>query len=225
MKRLPLLILTMAFIVSCNSKQNSQELEKLNQELNKKENQITELQKRVYQLEYAIKSANNGDDYYRFVPINDAEINVAERLEKGTQRIIDQKKLKDTLDKTINYIYEHTSKIIQINDPYIESILRDMDEDKSAWGNDYFVRVMTFYNGRSLPLETENENTDIYIIIRPTELGFENRTFVISDFHEVKLDSLKWKENSVELEFTHGANPRKKERILIRPELVKFKNK
>jgi hypothetical protein len=82
---------------------------------------------------------------------------------------------------------------------------------------------MTFYNGQSLPLETENSKTDIHILIQPTELGYENKTFVISDFYDIDLKSLKKKENSVELTFEHGKFPRKKETVIIKPELVKFK--
>ena len=84
---------------------------------------------------------------------------------------------------------------------------------------------MTFYNGQSLPLETENSKTDIHILIQPTELGYENKTFVISDFYEVEIKTLEKKENSIELTFEHGKFPRKKELIIIKPELVKFGNK
>ena len=95
---------------------------------------------------------------------------------------------------------------------------------KSARGNDFFVRVMTFYNGESLPLETENSKTDIHILLQATELGYENNTFVISDFYDVDIKSLVKEDNSVLLIFEHGLFPRKRESVTIRPELVKFEN-
>lgn len=136
--------------------------------------------------------------------------------------IIDSKKLSDTLDISDNFfIYKHTSEIFQ-NSEY-EKVLSNFDQVKSEYGTDFFVRVMTFYNGESLPLETENSKTDIHILIQQTELGFENKTFVISDFYNVDLKSLKKRVNSVELTFEHGKFPRKEELIIIKPESVKFK--
>ena len=225
MKKILFPIIIMFLFASCDTKQNSSDLDELNKKLSEKENQVSELQNRIKLLENEIKSSGNWEDYYRFILSDDADINVAQRLAKGTQKQIDQKSFKDTLDKSINYVYEHTSKIIQTTDPFIESVLRDLDEDKSAWGSDFFVRVISFYNGQSLPLENENEKTDIHIIIRPTELGYENKTFVISDFYNVKLDTLISRENDVRLEFTHGVHPRKKEWIIIKPELVRFEKK
>jgi hypothetical protein len=139
--------------------------------------------------------------------------------------VIDNKFFTDTLDISDNFfVFEHTSEIIQLRDSEFESFLRDFDQVKSEYGNDFFVRTITFYNGKSLPLETENSNTDIYILIQPTELGYQNKMFVISDFHDVDLISLVGKGNTVELKFVHGKYPRKMETIIIKPESVKFKN-
>ena len=228
MKKIPLLILTLILIASCDSKQTSSELKKLTEKLTEKENRISELQKQIEILEKDNKSTENNQtsDYYRFVETSESEINVAEKLKSGERKIIDKKDFKDTLDISDNFfVYKHTSEITQTSKSEFESILRDFDQVKSEYGNDFFVRVMTFYNGQSLPLETENSNTDIHILIQPTELGYENKTFVISDFHDVDLKSLEKKENSVELIFEHGTYPRKKELIIIKPELVKFGNK
>ena len=228
MKNIPLLILTLILIASCDSKQTSSELKKLTEKLTEKENRISELQKQIEILEKDNKSTENNQtsDYYRFVETSESEINVAEKLKSGERKIIDKKDFKDTLDISDNFfVYKHTSEITQTSKSEFESILRDFDQVKSEYGNDFFVRVMTFYNGQSLPLETENSNTDIHILIQPTELGYENKTFVISDFHDVDLKSLEKKENSVELIFEHGTYPRKKELIIIKPELVKFGNK
>jgi hypothetical protein len=228
MKKIPLLILTLILIASCDSKQTSSELKKLTEKLTEKENRISELQKQIEILEKDNKSTENNQtsDYYRFVETSESEINVAEKLKSGERKIIDKKDFKDTLDISDNFfVYKHTSGITQTSKSEFESILRDFDQVKSEYGNDFFVRVMTFYNGQSLPLETENSNTDIHILIQPTELGYENKTFVISDFHDVDLKSLEKKENSVELIFEHGTYPRKKELIIIKPELVKFGNK
>jgi hypothetical protein len=228
-----LLILTLAFLTSCDSKKTSSELEVLTDKLNKKEERILELQEqidglenKIGKLENNIKYENNQDsDYYRFVKNSESEINVSEKLKTGEQEIIDKKHFQDTLDISDNfYVYKHTSVITQTSNSEFESVLRDFDQVKSKYGDDFFVRVMTFFNGQSLPLENENSKTDIHIIIQPTELDYENKTFVISDFYNVELISLEKIGNSVELTFEHGKFPRKKEQIIIKPELVKFEN-
>ena len=226
MKNIPILILTLILIASCNSKQPSSELEKSTKKLTEKEKQISDLQTQIEDLKKDKSSSENSQtsDYYRFVETSDSEINVVEKLKSGERKLIDKKDFRDTLDISDNFfVYEHTSEITQTSESEFESVLRDFDQVKSDYGNDFFVRVMTFYNGQSLPLETENSKTDIHILIQPTELGYENKTFVISDFYDVDLKTLENQENSVELTFEHGKFPRKKELIIIKPELVKFK--
>lgn len=226
MRKISSLILTLILIASCNSKQTSTELKQLTEKLKGKEKQVSELQKQIENLENDKKSSRTtqSSDYYRFVETSDSEINVAEKLKNGERKLIDKKSFKDTLDISDNFfVYKHTSEITQTSKSDFELILRDFDQVKSEYGNDFFVRVMTFYNGQSLPLETENSKTDIHILIQSTELGYENKTFVISDFYNVVLKSLEKKENSVILTLEHGAFPRKKELIIIKPELVKFK--
>jgi hypothetical protein len=227
MKNILLLILTLILIASCNSKQTSSELERLTEKLTEKEKQISDLQTQIESLEKDKKSSisNQTSDYYRFVQTSESEINVAEKLKSGERKLIDKKELKDTLDISDNFfIYKHTSEITQTSESEFESVLRDFDQVKSEYGNDFFVRVMTFYNGQSLPLETENSKTDIHILIQPTELGYENKTFVISDFYDVDIKTLEKINNGVELTFEHGKFPRKKEFIIIKPELVRFKD-
>ncbi|TXD80590.1 hypothetical protein ESY86_20655 [Subsaximicrobium wynnwilliamsii] len=225
MKKIPFLILTLIFISSCEFNSNKLEWNKLNDEIVQKDKQISELQKKIKDLEKDTKNTQSSD-YYRFVESSDSEINVAEKLKTGERKLIDKKDFKDTLDISDNFfVYKHTSEITQTSKSEFESILRDFDQFKSEYGNDFFVRVMTFYNGQSLPLETENSKTDIHILIQPTELGYENKTFVISDFYDVNIKTLEKKNNSVELTFEHGKFPRKKELIIIKPELVKFGNK
>jgi hypothetical protein len=221
MKNIPLLILTLILIASCDSKQTSSELQKLTEKITEKEKQISELQKQIETLENTQTS-----DYYRFVETTESEINVAQKLKSGEQKLIDKKDFKDTLDISDNFfVYKHTSEITQTSESEFESVLRDFDQVKSEYGNDFFVRVMTFYNGQSLPLETENSKTDIHILIQPTELGYENKTFVISDFYDVDLKTLEKNDNTVVLTFEHGKFPRKRESIIIKSELVKFGNK
>ena len=62
MKNIPLLILTLILIASCDSKQTSSELEKLTEKLTEKEKQISDLQTQIENLENKQTS-----DYYRFV--------------------------------------------------------------------------------------------------------------------------------------------------------------
>ena len=193
-----------------------------NFELTEKETQLKELQKKFNYLEENPQYY----DYYRFVKSTGAEINVAEYLKEGEKKSIDSKVFKDTLDKSKNFfVYEHISEIFQTYDSEFESVLKDFDEVKSEYGDGFFVKVMTFYNGQSLPLKIENSKTDIHILIQPTELGYKNRTFVISDFYNVNLNTLERKDDSVILIFEHGKYPRKRELITIKPELVKFGDK
>jgi len=140
------------------------------------------------------------------------------------KNVVDNKYFTDTLDISDNFfVYKHTSEIIEEIDSEFELFLKNFDQVKSENGNDFFVRVITIYNGKSLPLETENSNSDIHILIQPTELGFEDKTFVVSDFFDVDLKSLLKKGNNVELVFEHGRFPRKTEIIIIKSESVEFK--
>jgi hypothetical protein len=204
MKKIPLLILTLIFISSCEFNSNKLEWNKLNDEIVEKDKQILDLQTKI----------------------ENFKKNEEENAKSGEKKLIDKKDFKDTLDISGNFfVYKHTSEITQTTESEFESILRDFDQVKSEYGNVFFVKVMTFYNGQSLPLETENSKTDIHILIQPTELGYKNKTFVISDFYDVELKSLEKKENSIELTFEHGKFPRKKEMIIIKPESVKFGKK
>ena len=216
-----ILFLIIILLSSC-SNSNKLEWNHLNDEIVKKDKKIEELEKEIKNL----KENKNSSEYYRFIKTSEPEINVAESLKKGEKKLIGKKDFKDTLDISDNFfVYKHTSEITQTSESEFESILRDFDQVKSEYGNDFFVRVMTFYNGQSLPLETKNSKTDIHILIQPTELGYENKTFLISDFYDVDLKSLEKKGNNIELIFEHGKFPRKKELIIIKPELVKFGNK
>ncbi len=235
MKKIPFLSIMLILFASCNSKGTITESKILTEKLREEETQNVDLQKQIIELQKQINNLNKdklssgisqSSDYYRFIETSDDEINVAEKLNGGEKMVIDRKAFNDTLDISDNFfIYSHTSEITQTSGSEFEPILRDFDQVKSEYGNDFFVRVMTFYNGQSLPLETENAKTDIHILIQPTELGYENKTFVVSDFYEVELKSLEKKGNRVELIFEHGKFPRKKELIIIKPESVKFGNK
>ena len=232
MKKTSLIFLTLIIFVSCDSKQTSPDLDVLRTELAEKENEISGLKIQVSDLQLKINNLEKekvielqASDYYRFIQTSDSEINVAQILKTGEKKLLDKKELNDTLDISDNFfVYKHTSEINQTTDSQFESFIRDFDQVKSARGNDFFVRVMTFYNGESLPLETENSKTDIHILLQATELGYENKTFVISDFYDVDIKSLVKEDNSVLLIFEHGLFPRKRESVTIRPELVKFEN-
>ncbi len=223
LKRLVFLIILQA-LLSCNNTESSLEINKLNKQLLEKEEVISDLAKEIEKLRIPRDSVV--DDYYRFVKTTDDEINVEEQLFGGRRKVIDEKFFADTLDISDNFlIYEHTSTISQISNSDFEAILRDFDQEKSIYGDDFFVRIITFYNGENLSLETKSSKTNIHILIQPTEIGFENKSFVISDFFDVKIISLDKKENNkIEFIFEHGAFPRKKETIVISPELVKFKD-
>jgi hypothetical protein len=225
MIRFPILLLILIFVTECNTPQTTTEIVVLTEKLGESEKKILDLKRQLADLERLKISSPSGQssEYYRFVETPNAEINVAQKLKGGELKIIDKRVFKDTLDISDNFfVYEHTSEIMQTSDSDFESILRDFSQVKSEYADDFFVRVMTFYNGESLPLETENSKTDIHILIQPTELGYENKTFVISDFYDVDIKSLKKNGNRIELIFQHGKYPRKNERVIISPELVKF---
>jgi hypothetical protein len=220
MKRILFLILLVA---SCTSEQTAskEELNLLKEKLLEKDNQVVKLQRQIDSLQKFEHESRS--DYYQFVASSSAEINVTESLKKDSVKILDKKSFIDTLDISDNfYVYRHTAVITQTNDADFKWFMRNFIEMKSIYAEDFFVKVLTFYNAESLPLETENSKTNIHILIQPTELGYENKTLVISDFYDVKLIGLKKKNNSIELTFNHGKFPRKTERILIKPELVKF---
>lgn len=225
MKNISFLILIFIGIIGCESKHPTLELDKLTKQLTEKEKIISELFEQIQNLKEKNISLENtqSSEYYRFIETSKTEINVAEKLKSGKRKLIDKKDFNDTLDISDNFfVYKHTSEIIQTSESEFESVLRDFDQVKSEYGKDFFVRVMTFYNGQSLPLENENSKTDIHILIQPTELGYENKSFVISDFYDVEIKSLEKNKNYVELIFEHSIHPRKKEVIIIKPELVKF---
>ena len=233
MKKLQFLISILILIISCNSKQQSEELDRLKKELDENEETFSKLKKEGDKLKSQydslleeISDESQSSENSDFNENYQSKVKIGERLIRGEQKLIDKKKFKDTLDISDNFfVYEHTSKIIQTSDSELEAVLRDFDQVKSVYGSDFFVRVITFYNGQSLPLETENSKTDIHILIQPTELSYENKTFVISDFYKVDLKTLEKKENNIELTFEHGKFPRKRELIVINPELAKFGSK
>jgi hypothetical protein len=205
MKKILITILNLVLITSCDTKPS-------NSKSNYSESELNTLKEKLDEKDTEIFGLKNKIDF------------LERKVEKG--KLIDKKDFKDTLDISDNFfVYEHTSEITQTSDPKIESVLRDFDQVKSEYGNGFFVGVMTFYNGHSLPLETENSKTDIHILIQSTELGDENKTFVISDFYNVDLKTLEKKNNSLILTFEHGKFPRKTEQIIIESESVKFAKK
>ena len=190
-------------MMSCNTKQNSIELElsTLKTELNRKNEEISALK-------------------------NSVEILTIMQTHNYKKEIIDQKEFNDTLDISDNFfVYNHIAKISQTSDPEFESTLVNFDQIISEYGNGFFAKVMTFYNGQILPLENGDSKTDLHVLIQSTELGEENKTFVISDFYHVNLKTLDKKNNSLILTFEHGKFPRKTERLIIESESVKFVNK
>jgi hypothetical protein len=197
--------------LSCNSNPTTKEIDELKGELDDKEMMIKDLQNKIDELEKE-----------KFI-VSDTQTAKPKDLDSGGMKLIDMKDFNDTLDISDNFfIYKHTSKINEVKDSNFESVLRDFDQVETEYGNDFFVRVMTFFNGQSLPLETENSRTNIHVLVQPTELGNENESFLISDFYDVDLIALNDKGDIVELIFEHGKFPRKRESIIIRPGEVKF---
>jgi hypothetical protein len=217
------ILLLQLVVISCNNSEGSAEIDKLTKQLLEKEEVISELNQEIERLRIPRDSISH--DYYRFIKSTEQEINVEEQLFGGKEKVIEEKFFADTLDIGENlFVYEHVSKITQTSKSDFAAVLRDFKEEKSIYGDDYFVRVMTFHSSENLSLETENSKTNIHILVQPTELGYESKSFVVTDFFDAKIVSLNKKEtNKITLVFEHGAFPRKKETIIISPELVKFK--
>jgi hypothetical protein len=223
---IPIMLLT---FISCdnqksdNSNINLDNTDINNLELKELKKSIDKKDKTIDSLKNIINDRNGFNDYYRFIPSSDDLLNVYEKLNSGDKIVIDKKGLLDTLDISDNFfVYKHDAKIFQTKNQLLEGYLFSFGEVLTGLGDDYFVKVITMFNGESLPLETENSKTDIHILIQPTELGYENRTFVISDFYDVKLNKLYKQKDDLILSFDHGKFPRKNEKIIIKPELVKF---
>jgi len=235
-KKLLFILLLFSFGCSNNNDKNfetkikdlEEQLSQIQKEKSSIENDIERLKSDLVQKQNEIDKIimNRGEmgDYYLFVPTKNGEINVYEQLPKGTKKAIDRKHLTDTLDNTDDpgFVYEHDAIVFQTENKAIEAFLSAFDQQKSTYTNGFFVRVITLYSGNSLSLEVENSTTDVHIIIKPTELGEQNKTFIISDFYNLQLIDLKPKDDYIELSFQHGEYPVKTEKIMIKPQLVKF---
>lgn len=203
--------------VACNQKEKDalSELELTKSDLLKKENQIDSLKielnnckSELQKLGFTVEMKNSSD------------------LALGNQEIVERTRFIDTLDISDNFfVYDRDVEIIKTTGSDYENFMEHFKEMKSIelFGSE--VLVMTLLNEVSLPLETENWNSQIHILVRPFELGGENSFFIISDFHYVKLLELEEIEDEAILTFEHGKFPRKKEKLKISFDKVYFENK
>ena len=89
-------------------------------------------------------------------------------------------------------------------------------------GFPYVVRIFILCEEDGLPIETENCTDNIYVLVQPTELGYESNLFKISRLFNSEISELKNTNDGVVLTLEHSRFPRTQLNVLIKPELVKF---
>lgn len=160
---------------------------------------------------------------YAFEPTS--ESNIVKQTNKASQTI-DQVSLSDSVDA--EYVFDHTTTIYQLKEPRLKSLFTTFKETKqtihSGDGNvfPYIVRTFILCEEDGLPIETENCTDNIYILVQPTELGYESNLFKISRLFDTRISKLRNTNEGVVLTLEHSRFPRTQLNVLVKPELVKF---
>ncbi|MGB0836607.1 MAG: hypothetical protein ACPGRE_00795 [Flavobacteriaceae bacterium] len=90
-------------------------------------------------------------------------------------------------DKDPNYRYDRINSISYSRTPPNDiNFMKNLNLRQSFGNSHFYLNIYTVYNEKSLPLETENSNEDIYIFMSPHELGYEPKYFKISDYTDIK---------------------------------------
>lgn len=226
-----LAILLLIVISGCSNQDDQDGLNdkvaQLSKQLNEKNQLIDDLQRQVDSL--ANERSGAPEYWYAFKP-SSTESNIV-KLNNSTEEVIDRVDLIDSVD--IVYTFRHTASISQIDDGRINSLLTNLRSFKEASHSStgygpmssslsYIVNVFVVCEEDGLPIETENCTDNIYILVQPTELGFENNLFRVSRLFNAEIKSLEDSKDGVILTLEHSRYPRKELKILVRPELVKF---
>lgn len=219
-------ILLLPFVWCCNNPQTAEQIgfEKLEHELAIRDTIIAKLQEQLSKQESDVQPKF----WYAFEPTTEHNI---VKLWNGDSKQIDHIDLIDSVD--VVYTFEHKTTISQLKDPNLDNFLSNFSEVKEVlyMSTDYgpmadnlsfFVRAFVICEESGLPIETENCTDNIYILVQPTELGFENNLFKISRLFRSEIKSLENTVNGVILTLEHSRYPRKELKILIKPQLVKF---
>jgi hypothetical protein len=218
-----LLLLTLGCTNSPTVNQR-QRIEELESELASKNERIEELEAMLPTKD----SANEPEYWYAFEPTTEHNI---VKLGTGKSKQIDAIDLVDSVD--VVYTFRHETTIDQMNDKRTASFLQNYSQfeqtfhgtdeyDPMVDGTDYNVRTFVICEEDGLPIETENCTDNIYILVQPTELGYESNLFRVSRLFNTEIKSQLDTKEGVILTLEHSRFPRKELKVLIRPELVKF---
>ncbi|WP_420387712.1 hypothetical protein [Roseivirga sp.] len=224
MNKIPIISLLVCLIMSCsNQKESIQRVADL-------ESQVTAKDKEIARLKDQIKSRepHQTDIWYAFEP--NTEYNIV-RLGSGNSEIIDAVELVDSVD--VVYTFRHEATITQLRDNRAASMItnfrqfEEISHNSRGYGPSvsqasYHVKTIVLCEEEGLPIEVENCTSNIYILVMPTELGYESNLFRVSRLFNAVIKSLSDTPNGVILTIEHSRFPRKELKVLIRPELVKF---
>jgi hypothetical protein len=186
---------------------------------------------RIDELEALLSDQDSSDEpeyWYAFEPTTEHNI---VKLRTGESKSIDSTDLIDSVD--VVYTFRHETTIAQLNDKRTASFLQNYSQFEQTFhgtdkyspmveGTDYNVRTFVICEEDGLPIETENCTDNIYILVQPTELGYESNLFRISRLFGTEIKSQLDTKNGIVLTLEHSRYPRKELKILFRPELVKF---
>ncbi len=222
MKIIKLIFATLIFI-GCSDQQRIDELtSKLKKAEKANDYKSEQIEKYLAELQQ-IRDSIRPEYAYAFEPTS--ESNIVKQTNKPSQAI-DQITLSDSVDT--EYVFDHTTTISQLREPRLNSLFTTFKETKEivhpGGGNifPYVVRTFILCEEDDLPIETENCTDNIYILVQPTELGYENNLFKISRLFNSEISELKNTNDGVVLTLEHSRFPRTQLNVLIKPELVKF---
>jgi hypothetical protein len=225
-------------VVGCTFSQpeeNSLRIIELKNEIDQRNKIIDSLELEIerHDLSYSTEigsqySSNEEVFWYAFKP--NTEHNIV-KLSNGESINIDEIELSDSVDT--KYRFDHAAIISQIKDLRLDNLLsnfvetRDIYHESDKYGPmadnlTYYVRVLVVCEEPGLPIETENCTSNIYILVEPTELGFENNLFRISRLYRAKIKKLEDSKDGIILTLEHSKFPPKDLKVLIKPQLVKF---
>lgn len=225
MNKLALIILSLLLTFGCTDSGTSeqQRILELEEQLAVKKDQINELQNQL------TKQTNSEPEHW-YAFDTTTEYNIV-KLSEGESEKIDQIELIDSVDAV--FTFEHTTVISQLKDARLSNFFanlrqyRDIFHGSQEYGPmsddiEFGARVFVVCEEPGLPIETENCTDNIYILLQPTELGYENNLFKISRLYGTAIKSLVNLDDGVLLTLEHSRNPRKELKVFIKPQLVKF---
>lgn len=225
MNKLTFIILSLLLTFGCsNSGTSDQErITELEKELKSKNQEIAQLEEQLTE-----QTDGEPEYWYAFEPTT--EYNIV-KLSTGESKLIDSVNLVDSVD--VVYTFRHTTTLSQLDDKRTALFLANYSQFAETFhgtseygpmvsGTDFNVRTFVVCEESGLPIETENCTDNVYILVQPTELGYESNLFKISRLFNTEIKSQVDTKDGVLLTLEHSRYPRKELKVIIRPELVKF---